>query len=75
MEYLPNIEFREDFSLTNTGEGLVDERKWIAIFSSNSVEFSEVDTETEASGRFLHEEDRGSVRCLAYLYKAFIEVI
>ena len=61
MECLPNIEFREDFGLTNAGEGLVDERKWIAIFSSNSVEFSEVDIETEAAGRFFHEEDRRSV--------------
>ena len=72
MKYLLNIEFREDSSLTNTGEGLVDKRKGIAIFSSNSVKFSEVDIETEAAGRFLYEEDRGSVRCLARLYKALI---
>ena len=74
MKCLPNIKFREDLSSTYSSEGFVNERKWIPILTSDCVEFPEVDAESKATGRFLYKEYGRSVRCLARLDKALIEV-
>ena len=43
-------------------EEVRDEWEWIAIFLGNSVEASEIDTESKRAILFPNEEDRGSTR-------------
>ena len=55
MKGLSDIKLREDLSLSDTRESLIDEWQRVPILTSNRVELPEVDIESKASGRLSYK--------------------
>ena len=72
MEGLANIKLGEDFGVSDTSKGLVNQWEWVLVFLRDTVELPVVYIEVQASIWLRYEEYRGGEGSIARHDKAFI---
>ena len=75
VESLPNIKLSEQLSMSNLGQGFINQWQWVLVLLYKEVKLPKVNIEAEGPVQLLSKEDQCYKQGLARLNKTLVQIL